>query len=106
MRSRFCAYALGLVDYILATTHPDGPHHGRYGHREEVARFCEITDFGLLRVYEAGADGDTGHVAFHAQLTQAGVDHSFGELSTFYRREGRWLYHSGTPFQPPSGHMG
>jgi SEC-C motif-containing protein len=106
MRSRFSAYALGLVDYVLASTHPDGPHHGRYGQREEVASFCERTQFEALRVLESDVEGDQGHVAFFATLSQSGTDCSFGELSTFYLVDGRWLYHSGAPFDPPADRLG
>ena len=95
MRSRYSGYALGLVDYILATTHPDGPHHGRYGQREDVRAFCENTDFQGLEVLDAAMDGDHGTVRFQATLRQAGRDASFGEHSVFYRVNGRWLYHSG-----------
>ena len=96
MRSRYSAYALGLVDYVLNTTHPDGPHHGRYGQREEVQAFCRNTAFEGLKVLDASEDGDRGEVAFHATLSQNGADVSFGERSVFFRVNGRWLYHSGT----------
>lgn len=95
MRSRFSAYALGLVDYVLHTTHPDGPHHGRYGQREEVERFCAHTAFEGLEVLDAHQEGDRGEVRFHARLSQGGRDASFGEQSVFFRVDGRWLYHSG-----------
>ena len=96
MRSRYSAYALGLVDYVLRTTHPDGPHHGGPEQREAVARFCRDTTFEGLAVHEVSADGDRGEVAFHATLSQGGRDASFGERSVFFRVDGRWLYHSGT----------
>jgi len=96
MRSRFSAYALGLVDYVLATTHPDGPHDGRYGQREQVEAFCRNTDFDGLEILDASeVEGDRGEVAFHATLRQGGRDASFGERSVFFRVDGRWLYHSG-----------
>ena len=101
MRSRYSAYALGKVDYILATTHPAGPHHGRSGQREEVERFCREVDFRGLRVLEAREDGDRGEVAFFATLDRGGQDVSFGERSVFFKVGGRWLYHSGSPIPDP-----
>ena len=95
MRSRFSAYALGLVDYVLQTTHPDGPHHGRYGQREEVEAFCANTDFEGLEIVAASAEGDRGEVTFKATLRQGSRDASFGERSQFFKVDSRWLYHSG-----------
>lgn len=88
MRSRYSAYALGLVDYVLATTHPDGPPTSA----ESVARFCRDTAFEGLTVEHHSEDGDHGEVRFHAQLTQHGQDASFSEHSVFERVDGRWLY--------------
>ncbi len=97
MRSRFSAYALEKVDYILESTHRDGPHHGRYGQRQEVAAFCKTTSFDDLEIRDSSERGDRGEVAFYAHLNRDGNDVSFGERSLFFRVDGRWLYHSGTP---------
>ena len=97
MRSRYSAYAVGAVDYIRKTTHPDGPHHGRYGQRDEVARFCREVSFDGLRVLASHDAGDRGEVSFWATLSRDGADVSFGERSLFFRVDGRWLYHSGSP---------
>lgn len=98
MRSRFTAYSLGLVDYILSTSHPDGPH-GKPEQRDSVTDFCAQTAFQSLEVLSASEDGHRGEVSFYAHLSVADQDASFGERSTFYRVDGRWLYHSGTPIQ-------
>ncbi len=99
MRSRFSAYALGLVDYILATTHPDGPHfkHDAAAWSAEVQAFSAGTRFRSLDILDTGSDGDTGFVDFRAGLEQGGRDASFRERSTFELREGRWLYRDGAP---------
>ncbi len=96
MRSRFSAYTLGLVEYILITSHPDGPH-GKPEQRESIAAFCEQTTFQGLDVQDTRVDGDRGEVAFYARLAVGSRDASFGERSTFFRVDGRWLYHSGKP---------
>jgi SEC-C motif domain protein len=102
MRSRYAAYALGIVRYILRTTHPAGPHHraDTKAWAAEVEAFCSHTQFTGLRVDESHEDGDRGEVAFFASLTREGKDVSFGERSRFERVDGRWLYHSGTPHTP------
>lgn len=97
MRSRFCAYALGLVDYIIDTTDPEGsawePDRAQWA--AEVVRFCTSTRFEGLEIRSSHASGDRGEVTFHAQLRRGADDVSFAERSTFVRVAGRWLYHAG-----------
>lgn len=97
MRSRYCAYAIGAVDYLLATTHPEGPQF-RADTREwadEVESFCMTTRFEGLEIRSSREQGDRGEVTFLARLRQAGGDASFVEHSVFVREQGRWLYYSG-----------
>lgn len=97
MRSRYCAYALGLVDYIMDTTHPDHPDYddNKAKWKKELAVFADNTRFNQLKVSEF-IDGDrTATVTFTAYLRQADQDVSFTEKSTFEKVEGKWLYHSG-----------
>lgn len=102
MRSRWSAYALGEVDYILATTHPDGPHHrsDTDAWREDVAAFCDSTDFERLEVHGSGFGPDGAWVEFTAHLRQGAGDASFRERSRFQPHEGRWRYLDGTPGRP------
>ena len=95
MRSRYCAYKLGLVAYIMETTHPDGPHFqaNRVQWKREIEEFCRATQFVQLHVLSAV--GDT--VTFRAALLAGTRDVSFTEISTFRQHNGRWKYHSGTP---------
>jgi len=97
MRSRFAAYALALLDYIIATTHPDGPQYQNdvLRWRMQLAEFSHATSFVGLEVL-ANEDTASGSVvSFRAELVQGDRDASFAERSLFVRREGRWLYHSG-----------
>jgi len=99
MRSRYTAYCLDLPDYIIATTHPGGPHWepDLASWRESIRRFTDATRFEGLEVLEAREDGERGEVTFRARLTQHGADASFTERSTFVQHDGRWRYHSGKP---------
>jgi len=95
MRSRFSAYAVGDVEYIVATTHPGGPHFGfdpvRW--RAGIREFCEQTEFAGLAVLDHGED----FVMFRASLVQEGRDASFTERSTFRMLDGAWKYFDGVP---------
>ena len=97
MRSRYSAYALGLAEHVLATTHPEGPHHeeDRAAWLAEVRRFCEDVAFDRLEVRGSKEDGDRALVDFVAHLRQGDRRTTLAERSLFLREDGRWLYHSG-----------
>jgi SEC-C motif domain protein len=91
MRSRFAAYAIGLTDYIIDTTDPEGPQWvpDRAAWSTQIAAFSAGTRFAGLRIQDSTEDT----VRFHATLEQGGQDASFSENSRFVQRDGRWLYH-------------
>lgn len=97
MRSRYTAYALGDVRYVMRTTDPEGPHHraDRGVWAEELRAYCEAVDFVGLEVLEASMDGDVGRVHFRATLEQGGQRSVQEERSRFRRRKRRWLYVDG-----------
>jgi len=83
MRSRFAAFALEKVGYIMQTEQLDTPSS-----REELIHFCEQMDFVGLQIL---AETELT-VTFHAVLLQNGRDASFTERSLFEKQGGRWLY--------------
>lgn len=90
MRSRFSAYALGKIGYILKTERPSGNPQAR---RQAIKRFCQTTDFlGLQILAEDSLGKDQATVTFRAILAQRGQDASFTECSLFEKRNGRWRY--------------
>ena len=97
MRSRYSAYAVGDVDYIVNTTDPEGEawEEDEVEWRESVAQFARRCDFYGVDILSCEVDGDRGTVKFHAKLKRARADTSFTELSYFVRQDGRWLYTSG-----------
>ena len=97
MRSRYAAYSLALADYIIATTHPAGPHYqdDTLRWRLQLARFSKETKFDGLEVTPGDQGPIQSLVSFRATLQQGSRDASFAERSLFVLHEGRWLYHSG-----------
>jgi SEC-C motif domain protein len=90
MRSRFTAYALGEVDYLLETHHPD-----HRPDRSEIASWAKRARFTALDVLktEAGAAGDAkGVVEFIAYFEEDGVKREHHERSRFERLDDRWYY--------------
>ena len=94
MRSRYCAYAIGQVDHIQRTTHPQSPHWQPNAQtwREELLAFCAQTSFEGLDVHSSETKGSQGWVHFTAHLVQAGEPLLLEERSLFLKEENRWLY--------------
>ena len=87
MRSRYCAFALGLDEYLLATWHASTrPPSLELDHR---ARWLG------LEVRAQHEDGDRGTVEFVARSKQAGRATRLHETSRFVREGGRWFYVDG-----------
>lgn len=99
MRSRYAAYALGLSDYIIQTTHPENPGFQKDTAKwqKEIEFFSQHTLFQKLEILDANDSEPLAYVIFRAHLMQRGQDASFTEKSFFKKQNGYWLYLSGTP---------
>jgi SEC-C motif-containing protein len=91
MRSRYSAYVLGLIDYLLATWHPSTSPG-------ELA-LSPVKWLGL-EVRHAQATGEAGVVEFVARYRENGRGVRMQEVSRFVREEGRWFYIDGEPQVP------
>lgn len=105
MRSRYSAYVMGNIDYIIATMHPESQHlQGNQAEwRAGLHYFAENTDFVGLEILDSERsldDLDTGWVTFHAILKNDGEDTSYVERSLFKKLDGRWLYLHADPLDP------
>lgn len=86
MRSRYSAYVLGLIDYLMATWHPStAPGDLELG----------VTKWLGLEVLDAQEQGDAGVVEFIATFKVSGRLQRLHEISRFVREDGRWLYIDG-----------
>ena len=98
MRSRYTAYAINNVAYIINTTHPQSPLYQANTAKwaVELGQFCASTRFERLTVQSTSSDStETGWVTFTATLFQGTRDVSFTERSLFRKQNGKWLYVSG-----------
>ncbi len=92
MRSRFSAFALKDVPYLLRTWHPST--------RPKQLRLDDAQTWTHLDVlgHTAGGLLDTeGRVEFIAYGTEHGKAHSLREHSTFVKEDGAWLYVAALP---------
>ena len=88
MRSRYTAFVLGRVEYLLATWHP--------AHRPAELRLEPATKWLGLEVksHRVLAD-DRAEVAFVARSALHGRATRLQENSCFVREDGRWFYTEG-----------
>jgi len=86
MRSRYSAYVLGHIDYLLATWHPSTSP----GELE----LSPVKWLGLEVRHDEMA-GDAGVVEFVARWREGGRGNRMHELSRFVRQSGRWYYIDG-----------
>lgn len=89
MRSRYAAFVVRDVAYLLRTWHPD--------HRPDVLDLDpgqRWQGLEILATTEGSAFHTTGTVTFRAHYTAGGRRDSLHEKSRFVRYEGAWVYES------------
>jgi SEC-C motif-containing protein len=92
MRSRYSAYVMGLVDYLLATWHPSTAP----GDLE-----LQPLKWLGLEVCHAEQSGDAGVVEFVARCRDGGGRaQRLHETSRFVRQSERWYYIDGQMIEP------
>jgi len=93
MRSRYSAYCLGNIEYIIATTHPNNPDAtiALADWQKGITDFANSTQFLGLTILEFIDGEEEAYVTFEARF-----DHGMmKEKSRFVKFEGKWLYESG-----------
>ncbi len=102
MKSRYCAFAKGQIDYIVKTTHPENPSRGKdlAKWKRELQDFSKSTLFKELEILEVQEGDETSFVTFKVDLIQQGQRGGFTEKSEFKKMNGRWLYLNGTILVP------
>ena len=86
MRSRYSAYVVGQIEYLLGTWHPS-----------TAPGELELSPVKWLRldVLHAEETGDAGVVEFVALFRVNGRAQRMHEISSFVRQDGRWYYIDG-----------
>lgn len=92
MRSRYSAYALGLVDYLIGTTLPAQ----QAGLDSDGIREWSLGSTWLGLDVEAseliGAQPEHAFVTFSARWHDGSGEHSHRERSAFVQHDGRWYF--------------
>ncbi len=84
MRSRYCAYVLGLIDYLVATTLPAQQESLAVSAMAQWSRESRWTGLSVEKADAVPAQGNTGQVTFVARWVDPdGSEHSHRECSDF-----------------------
>lgn len=100
MRSRYSAYALGHIDWIIESQAPEGRAHVDRNATEQWSKRAEWHRMEVLEV-ENGAENDTeGLVVFKAYYTLGGEEITHHEVASFRKEDGRWYFVDGVEVKP------
>lgn len=92
LRSRYSAFVVGDVDYIVDTHHSKTKKDVK---RDEIAQWSKESTWKGMKVLEkeAGeASDDKGVLIFHAQYEQNGKHQDHMERSFFEKENGEWRF--------------
>ena len=97
MRSRYCAYSIKNVQYIIDTTHDKNRDYSLDlpAWSEDILQFCNNTKFEALEIIDFIDGKEESFVTFKATLSQEDTDASFCEKSRFLKINNKWLYVNG-----------
>lgn len=87
MRSRYTAYSLKDIDYVLRTTHADKLKE--FG-REEMEAWANAVEWQNLDIISST---DDGMVEFKAKFKEAGAINNHHEISTFKLVDEQWYFY-------------
>lgn len=93
MRSRYSAYALGLIDYVYQTHHPK--HRGDKAGMQQWAEQVRFVQLEVLDTFQGQPQDKIGKVSFRAHYVLEGQRQVLKETSRFKRYKGQWVYVDG-----------
>jgi len=102
MRSRYAAYVLGLVDYLVATTHPSKRYKDLATSFQRTFESIQWMGLEVCGTSQGGAGEKTGKVEFKASYVQNGKHSVHHEHSRFKRHADAWHYLDGKIIDRPN----
>jgi len=101
MRSRFTAFVLEDVDYLLATHHRSKHSPTERQQLTETLKQHRWLSLDVVRSIRGGKNNDNGTVEFIARYTDGKQLEQLHECSSFIKENGRWFYLSGNFLNTP-----
>jgi SEC-C motif domain protein len=100
MRSRYAAYALGEVDYILNSLHPEHRQDVDRAATEAWSKNAKWHSLEIVKTEAGAASDDRGKVEFIAKFDIRGVPQVHHELADFAKYNGHWYFVDGETIGP------
>ena len=100
MRSRYCAYVQGEIDYIHNSLHPDHRHDHDQEAARKWSRDSEWLGLEIVATEQGGKDDTHGVVEFKANYRERGTLRQAHEVSQFEKVDGQWMYVDGEMPKP------
>ncbi|MBK7537236.1 MAG: YchJ family protein [Myxococcales bacterium] len=101
MRSRYTAYVVGEIDYLVATHDETSRAQVDVAATEAWSRETQWQGLDILDVVDGGATDATGIVEFIARGVTRGAPFAQRERSRFRKLDGRWYYLDGQARREP-----
>ena len=99
MRSRYTAFCLNDVDYLVNTHHPSSRPRDLRASLETSLPATRWVKLEIVETFQGEEDDNVGEVEFIAHHREGNHDKgspaAFHERSRFVRNQGRWFYISG-----------
>ena len=96
MRSRYAAYAVHAIDYIVETCTPDEKDRIDIKQTKTWSEKSEWLGLKILYTEKGGPNDTEGIVEFEALYERDGLRDNHHERAQFKKQDGRWLYEEGT----------
>tara|TARA_R110000751_G_scaffold84341_1_gene168837 strand:+ start:21830 stop:22123 length:294 start_codon:yes stop_codon:yes gene_type:complete len=93
MRSRYCAFALGLGSYLVDTVPPEKARD--FADRTVARQKACWVGLEIVNTKAGGLFENVGFVEFIASFVENGHRGTLHENSRFLRHNGKWLYVDG-----------
>lgn len=100
MRSRYSAYTLQEMPYLLETLHPSQRHDYDEAGAAKWAQESQWEGLEIVAVTNATDDDSRGKVEFRARYRRAGELLTHHELAEFRRAGGDWYFYDGKTVGP------
>lgn len=88
MKSRFSAFAIGKIEYIIKTSTFQDDF-------DDLKAFSDSCDFKALEILKFQDGLNEAFVTFKATIFCDDEDNSFCEKSRFIKKDNKWYYESG-----------
>jgi len=95
MRSRYSAFSLGAIDYLIQTTAPEKRFPDDAELLQEQCKATIWTGLDILGATRGSAQDQTGTVEFEAHFESGEQHGTLREHSNFRRDNDRWYYVDG-----------